>query len=264
MAKAKLYKFQNSKYTMRELAELFELSYCRMSNLMNQFKGNANAVFADRQTGNGSKSGKSPRTYKVGLTMEKTVAEISAETGYSKAAISGKIKRGVKGSDLLEKKRVKPLYAIELKEEGSVVKKLPNTVRADKNRIGRVAVTDIDDKLQIRNAMEDYVANGGTIEKVASDGTVKGNSWKAQAKRTWKKRVATSKKKLQVVVDEQGEIKGGKMKSIDVDTFIQQLEAERDQRKAAHELMGLEGIADSDIAGLNETIMKDGIVRTET
>ena len=176
MAKAKLYKFQNSKYTMRELAELFELSYCRMSNLMNQFKGNANAVFADRQTGNGSKSGKSPRTYKVGLTMEKTVAEISAETGYSKAAISGKIKRGVKGSDLLEKKRVKPLYAIELKEEGSVVKKLPNTVRADKNRIGRVAVTDIDDKLQIRNAMEDYVANGGTIEKVASDGTVKGNS----------------------------------------------------------------------------------------
>ena len=264
MAKAKLYKFQNSKYTMRELAELFELSYCRMSNLMNQFKGNANAVFADRQTGNGSKSGKSPRTYKVGLTMEKTVAEISAETGYSKAAISGKIKRGVKGSDLLEKKRVKPLYAIELKEEGSVVKKLPNTVRADKNRIGRVAVTDIDDKLQIRNAMEDYVANGGTIEKVTSDGTVKGNSWKAQAKRTWKKRVATSKKKLQVVVDEQGEIKGGKMKSIDVDTFIQQLEAERDQRKAAQELMGLEGIADSDIAGLNETIMKDGIVRTET
>ena len=264
MAKAKLYKFQNSKYTMRELAELFELSYCRMSNLMNQFKGNANAVFADRQTGNGSKSGKSPRTYKVGLTMEKTVAEISAETGYSKAAISGKIKRGVKGSDLLEKKRVKSLYAIELKEEGSVVKKLPNTVRADKNRIGRVAVTDIDDKLQIRNAMEDYVANGGTIEKVASDGIVKGNSWKAQAKRTWKKRVATSKKKLQVVVDEQGEIKGGKMKSIDVDTFIQQLEAERDQRKAAQELMGLEGIADSDIAGLNETIMKDGIVRTET
>ena len=67
-----------------------------------------------------------------------------------------------------------------------------------------------------------------------------------------------------MVVDEQGEIKGGKMKSIDVDTFIQQLEAERDQRKAAQELMGLEGIADSDIAGLNETIMKDGIVRTET
>ena len=261
MAKAKLYKFNNSKYTMRELAELFELSYCRMSNLMNQFKGNADAVFADRQTGDGSKSGKSPKRFNVGKGTLLSVAEIAAKTGYSKAAISGKIKRGIAGSSLLEKKRVKPLYAIELKEEGSVVKKLPNTVRADKNRIGRVAVTDIDDKLQIRNAMEDYVANGGTIEKVSSDGTVKGNSWKAQAKRSWKKRVATSKKKLQVVVDEQGEIKGGKMKPIDVDDFIATLEAERDQRKAAQELMGLEGVADS--IDYVEKIEKDGILRTD-
>ena len=139
MAKAKLYKFKKDQHTMKELAVLFKLSYCRMSNLMHKFNHDADVIWLQRNSTDGAKrSGKNPKSHVVNdispqVTM--TVEEIAQKTGYSKAAISGKVKRGIIGPALLQKKNHKPLYAIKLKPDGSTVTVLPNTVKADKNRL---------------------------------------------------------------------------------------------------------------------------------
>ncbi len=113
---------------------------------------------------------------------------------------------------------------------------------------------------ELRNAVDDYLAAGGKIQKLQADGNIDGQSWKDQSKKTWKKRTTlASKKKRQVVVDERGEIKGGK---VDVDDFIAQLESERDQRKAYGEVLHL-AASDEDLsnleASLPETAFGDGL-----
>ena len=192
MAKAKTYSFHESLYTMKELADQFNLSYCRMSNLMHKFNHDADTIYLQRNSKGAKRSGKNPKVYAVDLhgNTRMTVAEIAKTTGFSNAAISGKIKRGVTGSDLLKKKKIKSLYK-KLDKLRSTIKKLPDTVRADKNKLRVVAekgTTDIEDRLQIRNAVDDFLAGGGKIQKLQADGNINGQSWKDQAKKSWSKR----------------------------------------------------------------------------
>ena len=291
MAKAKLYKFKKDQHTMKELAVLFKLSYCRMSNLMHKFNHDADVIWLQRNSTDGAKrSGKNPKSHVVNdispqVTM--TVEEIAQKTGYSKAAISGKVKRGIIGPALLQKKNHKPLYAIKLKPDGSTVTVLPNTVKADKNRLiiakankenqqtrkkwaeaalGEIQTTealpvtqmqqpigmqlrgvaDTGNRAQLKNAISDYLAAGGTIQRLQADGKAEGNSWKDQAKRTYaagpgrkkKRKLQTRKLPETIVVDESGTRKGG---SVDVAAFIAELEKERDQRKAYGEVLHLAG-----------------------
>ena len=251
MAKAKKYTYNGSKYTMRELAEIFNLSYCRMSNLMKQFKCNVKMVEGSRKYN--SKTGKQAKTFMIG-EEELTISEISERSGYSKAAISGKMKRGITGSRLLERKGT---VTVKKKKANKI-----NTVKADKKLLSRplkkdysnsVGVTDIIDRLQVRNAVDDYLRKGGDIKKMEADGSIEGHSWKAQAKRSWNKRTA---KKTQQKEPTKG--------SIGVDEFIASLEAERDQRQAARELLSLDGIVDSgdELADVRSGLEK-GIVLTE-
>ena len=248
MAKAKKYTYNGSKYTMRELAEIFNLSYCRMSNLMKEFKCDVRMVEGSRKYN--SKTGKQAKTFMIG-EEELTISEISERSGYSKAAISGKMKRGIEGLALLEKKGRK---TTSTKKANKI-----NTVRKDKELLSRpkkdysnsVGVTNIIDRLQVRNAVDDYLSKGGDIKKVEADGSIEGHSWKAQAQKSWNKRVNRQKQKTS-------------NKSVGVDEFIASLEAERDQRQAARELLSLDGIVDSgdELADVRSGLDK-GIVLTE-
>ncbi len=254
MAKAKKYTYNGSKYTMRELAEIFSLSYCRMSNLMKQFKCNVRMVEGSRKYN--SKTGKQAKTFTIG-EEELTISEISERSGFSKAAISGKMKRGIEGKALLERKGT---VTAKKKKANKI-----NTVQKDKKLISRpkkdysnsVGVTNIIDRLQVRNAVDDFCAKGGTIKKVEADGSIEGHSWKAQAQKSWNKRVSKQKQ-----AGTENSITSNK--SVGVDEFIANLEAERDQRQAARELLSLDGIVDSgdELADVRSGLDK-GIVLTE-
>jgi len=254
MAKAKKYTYNGSKYTMRELAEIFSLSYCRMSNLMKQFKCNVRMVEGSRKYN--SKTGKQAKTFTIG-EEELTISEISERSGYSKAAISGKMKRGIEGKALLERKGT---VTAKKKKANKI-----NTVKVDKKLISRpkkdysnsVGVTNIIDRLQVRNAVDDFCAKGGTIKKVEADGSIEGHSWKAQAQKSWNKRISKQKQ-----AGTGNSITSNK--SVGVDEFIANLEAERDQRQAARELLSLDGIVDSgdELADVRSGLDK-GIVLTE-
>ena len=259
MAKAKKYTYNGSKYTMRELAEIFSLSYCRMSNLMKQFKCNVRMVEGSRKYN--SKTGKQAKTFMIG-EEELTISEISERSGYSKAAISGKMKRGIEGKALLERKGT---VTAKKKKANAGTGKQINTVRKDKKLISRpkkdysnsVGVTNIIDRLQVRNAVDDYIRKGGDIKKVEADGSIEGHSWKAQAQKSWNKRISKQKQ-----AGTGNSITSNK--SVGVDEFIANLEAERDQRQAARELLSLDGIVDSgdELADVRSGLDK-GIVLTE-
>ena len=246
MAKAKKYTYNGSKYTMRELAEIFNLSYCRMSNLMKQFKCDVKMVEGSRKYN--SKTGKQAKTFTIG-EEELTISEISERSGYSKAAISGKMKRGIEGKALLEKRGTVTAKKKKAKQ-GSVTTDKKLISRPKKDYSNSVGVTNIIDRLQVRNAVDDYIRKGGDIKKVEADGSIEGHSWKAQAQKSWNKRVSKQKQKA--------------TQSVGVDEFIASLEAERDQRQAARELLSLDGIVDSgdELADVRSGLDK-GIVLTE-
>jgi hypothetical protein len=73
------------------------------------------------------------------------------------------------------------------------------------------------DRPEIRNAVEDYLAAGGKIQKLVADGSIDGQSWKDQAKKSWNKRTtlaskqkkaaaAAAVKKKETVVVEKGKM----------------------------------------------------------
>ena len=230
-----------------------------MSNLMKQFKCNVRMVEGSRKYN--SKTGKQAKTFMIG-EEELTISEISERSGFSKAAISGKMKRGITDERLLEKKGRKTTIT---KKANAGTGKQINTVKADKKLISRpkkdysnsVGVTNIIDRLQVRNAVDDFCAKGGTIKKVEADGSIEGHSWKAQAQKSWNKRISKQKQ-----AGTGNSITSNK--SVGVDEFIANLEAERDQRQAARELLSLDGIVDSgdELADVRSGLDK-GIVLTE-
>ena len=230
-----------------------------MSNLMKQFKCNVRMVEGSRKYN--SKTGKQAKTFMIG-EEELTISEISERSGYSKAAISGKMKRGIEGKALLERKGT---VTAKKKKANAGTGKQINTVKVDKKLISRpkkdysnsVGVTNIIDRLQVRNAVDDYIRKGGDIKKVEADGSIEGHSWKAQAQKSWNKRISKQKQ-----AGTGNSITSNK--SVGVDEFIANLEAERDQRQAARELLSLDGIVDSgdELADVRSGLDK-GIVLTE-
>jgi len=230
-----------------------------MSNLMKQFKCNVRMVEGSRKYN--SKTGKQAKTFMIG-EEELTISEISERSGFSKAAISGKMKRGIEGKALLERKGT---VTAKKKKANAGTGKQINTVRKDKKLISRpkkdysnsVGVTNIIDRLQVRNAVDDYIRKGGDIKKVEADGSIEGHSWKAQAQKSWNKRISKQKQ-----AGTGNSITSNK--SVGVDEFIANLEAERDQRQAARELLSLDGIVDSgdELADVRSGLDK-GIVLTE-
>ena len=101
--------------------------------------------------------------------------------------------------------------------------------------------------LEISNAVEDYLAAGGKIQKLTADGNIDGQSWKDQAKKSWRKRTTlASKKKRQVATDEKGS-------TVNVNDFIAQLESERDQRKAYGEVLHL-AASDEELTNLEHSL----------
>ena len=226
---------------------------------MKQFKCNVRMVEGSRKYN--SKTGKQAKTFMIG-EEELTISEISERSGYSKAAISGKMKRGIEGKALLERKGT---VTAKKKKANAGTGKQINTVRKDKKLISRpkkdysnsVGVTNIIDRLQVRNAVDDYIRKGGDIKKVEADGSIEGHSWKAQAQKSWNKRISKQKQ-----AGTGNSIASNK--SVGVDEFIASLEAERDQRQAARELLSLDGIVDSgdELADVRSGLDK-GIVLTE-
>ena len=268
MAKAKVYSFHESLHTMKELAELFNLSYCRMSNLMHKFNHDADTIYLQRNSEGAKRSGKNPRVFAIDShgNSRMTVAEIAEATGYSNAAISGKINRGVIGSKLLKKKKIKPLYSAPSREESTDLKKLPtpvlSTARTDKASIttvttelkgtvnSTVGATDIEDRQQINSAVDEFLAAGGKIKKLQASGSINGQSWKEQAKKTWSKR----KRKLEIRKVTAHPV-NGKGATVNVDDFIKELESERDQRRAYGEVLHLAG--DDPTSGVHQILDTD-------
>ena len=262
MAKAKVYSFHESLHTMKELAALFNLSYCRMSNLMHKFNHDADTIYLQRNSEGAKRSGKNPRVFAIDShgNSRMTVAEIAEATGYSNAAISGKINRGVIGSKLLKKKKIKPLYSAPSREESTDLKKLPplaglRSVSQDKASITMMTTeskgtTDIEDRQQINSAVDEFLAAGGKIKKLQASGSINGQSWKEQAKKTWSKR----KRKLEIRKVTASPV-NGKGATVNVDDFIKELESERDQRKAYGEVLHLAG--DDPTSGVHQILDTD-------
>jgi hypothetical protein len=263
MAKAKVYSFHESLHTMKELAALFNLSYCRMSNLMHKFNHDADTIYLQRNSEGAKRSGKNPRVFAIDShgNSRMTVAEIAEATGYSNAAISGKINRGVIGSKLLKKKKIKPLYSVtKTQPKGSTdLKKLPtpvlSTARTDKASITMMTTeskgtTDIEDRQQINSAVDEFLAAGGKIKKLQASGSINGQSWKEQAKKTWSKR----KRKLEIRKVTASPV-NGKGATVNVDDFIKELESERDQRRAYGEVLHLAG--DDPTSGVHQILDTD-------
>jgi DNA-binding transcriptional regulator GbsR (MarR family) len=247
MAKAKTYNYKGKTLSMKELAEIFNLSYCRMSNLMHKFNHDAAAIAADRSAEGAKRSGKNAKKFAVdtaGMT-KMTVAEIAKVTGFSNAAISGKIKRGVCGLALLKSKKKKGVATKK------IAVRMQTTTRSDKNLLSRQAQSDVGeakdcrdmDRHEIRNAVEDYLAAGGKIQKLVADGSIDGQSWKDQAKKSWNKRttLASKQKKAAAAAAKKKETVVAEKGKMDVNDFIKELESERDQRRAYGEVLHLAG-----------------------
>ena len=136
MANPKLYKYENNLLTTKELCDTFGVSYCRMNNLIRKFDGNIDRIEEYYKSKVESSKGAAPKKIDTGSNAEwkkqglmtdsetgpfMTVAEIADVTGMSRAAISRRVKMGMRGESLMKKKglgRIKP--AVKAKEKATV------------------------------------------------------------------------------------------------------------------------------------------------
>jgi hypothetical protein len=110
--------------------------------------------------------------------------------------------------------------------------------------------TDIEDRQQINSAVDEFLAAGGKIKKLQASGSINGQSWKEQAKKTWSKR----KRKLEIRKVTASPV-NGKGATVNVDDFIKELESERDQRRAYGEVLHLAG--DDPTSGIHQILDTD-------
>ena len=136
MANPKLYKYENNLLTTKELCDTFGVSYCRMNNLIRKFDGDIDRIEEYYKSKVESSKGAAPKKIDTGSNAEwkkqglmtdsetgpfMTVAEIADVTGMSRAAISRRVKMGMRGADLMKKKglgRIKP--TVKTKEKATV------------------------------------------------------------------------------------------------------------------------------------------------
>jgi DNA-binding transcriptional regulator GbsR (MarR family) len=126
MAKPKMYSYKDSTWTTAELAAEFNVSYCRMNNLLRQFNGNIDDIGHYYGQARLSSKGKEAKTFDTKLHSDgstsstnygpfMTIAEIAEVTGMSRAAINRRIKLGMTGVDLMKKKGEKMIKLIATK-----------------------------------------------------------------------------------------------------------------------------------------------------
>ncbi len=136
MANPKMFKYENNLLTTKELCDTFGVSYCRMNNLIRKFDGDIDRIEEYYKSKVESSKGAAPKKIDTGSNAEwkkqglmtdsetgpfMTVAEIADVTGMSRAAISRRVKMGMRGADLMKKKglgRIKP--TVKAKEKATV------------------------------------------------------------------------------------------------------------------------------------------------
>ncbi len=136
MANPKMFKYENNLLTTKELCDTFGVSYCRMNNLIRKFDGDIDRIEEYYKSKVESSKGAAPKKIDTGSNAEwkkqglmtdsetgpfMTVAEIADVTGMSRAAISRRVKMGMRGESLMKKKglgRIKP--TVKAKEKATV------------------------------------------------------------------------------------------------------------------------------------------------
>jgi predicted DNA-binding protein YlxM (UPF0122 family) len=151
MAKPKMYSYKDSTWTTAELAAEFNVSYCRMNNLLRQFNGNIDDIGHYYGQARLSSKGKEAKTFDTKLHSDgstsstnygpfMTIAEIAEVTRMSRAAISRRIKLGMTGVDLMKKKGEISIRVEKRKKEKKEVRaatKLADAIiaKANKNNV---------------------------------------------------------------------------------------------------------------------------------
>jgi len=143
MAKSKIYNYKDSTWTTAELAVEFNVSYCRMNNLLRQFNGNIEDIGHYYGQVRLSSKGKEAKTFDTGLCDRSlsgpfmTIAEIAEVTRMSRAAITRRIKLGMKRVDLMKKKGEISIRVEKRKKEKKEVRaatKLADAIIAKANK----------------------------------------------------------------------------------------------------------------------------------
>ena len=134
MANPKMFKYENNLLTTKELCDTFGVSYCRMNNLIRKFDGDIDRIEEYYKSKVESSKGAAPKKIDTGSNAEwkkqglmtdsetgpfMTVAEIADVTGMSRAAISRRVKMGMRGESLMKKKGEKKV-TVKAKEKATV------------------------------------------------------------------------------------------------------------------------------------------------
>ena len=148
MANPKMFKYENNLLTTKELCDTFGVSYCRMNNLIRKFDGDIDRIEEYYKSKVESSKGAAPKKIDTGSNAEwkkqglmtdsetgpfMTVAEIADVTGMSRAAISRRVKMGMRGESLMKKKglgRIKP--TVKAKEKATVKRAVAEVKKVEK------------------------------------------------------------------------------------------------------------------------------------
>ena len=147
MAKASSYIYKGTLHTMKQLAEAFGVSYARMSFLMKANGMNADKIEAVRGLGKVAK-GKKAVAFDCGSGKQLSIREIMEVTGLTYGKVAGRIKKGIRGAELL--KDVKAIAAdkvlanaakIAASEEAKEMKRKKREARKAEKKEAREALS---------------------------------------------------------------------------------------------------------------------------
>ena len=123
MAKAIKYNYKGLLTSMRELSDIFGVSYARMSFLMKEHNMDPDKVEAARGLGY-AKKGKKAEKFLVNASegLYLSVREIMNETGLTYAQVAGRVKKNIRGEALLRTAKEIAIDKINDKEAKAKVK----------------------------------------------------------------------------------------------------------------------------------------------
>jgi len=180
MANPKLYKYENNLLTTKELCDTFGVSYCRMNNLIRKFDGNIDRIEEYYKSKVESSKGAAPKKIDTGSNAEwkkqglmtdsetgpfMTVAEIADVTGMSRAAISRRVKMGMRGESLMKKKglgRIKP--TVKAKEKATVKRAVAEVKKAQEKAAEPTLSPDVFIK-QLEKERDEYLKSRPTPQE---------------------------------------------------------------------------------------------------
>ena len=180
MANPKLYKYENNLLTTKELCDTFGVSYCRMNNLIRKFDGDIDRIEEYYKSKVESSKGAAPKKIDTGSNAEwkkqglmtdsetgpfMTVAEIADVTGMSRAAISRRVKMGMRGESLMKKKglgRIKP--TVKAKEKATVKRAVAEVKKAQEKAAEPTLSPDVFIK-QLEKERDEYLKSRPTPQE---------------------------------------------------------------------------------------------------